>query len=46
MGLVGVPSFVEALECPAGKFVLFKEGMAGPLKGFDLVSNSKLRISF
>lgn len=30
---------MEALECLAEKFVLFKEGRADPVKGFDLVSN-------
>lgn len=31
---------MEALECPAEKFVLFfKEGRADPVKGFDLVSD-------
>lgn len=31
---------MEAVECPAGKFVLCKEGRADPLKAFDLASNS------
>lgn len=31
---------MEAVECPAEKFVRFKEGRADPLKGFDLASNS------
>lgn len=30
---------MEALECPAEKFVLVKEGRGDPLKVFDLVSN-------
>lgn len=36
----GAFNFVEALECPAEKLVLFKEGRADPLKGFDLANNS------
>lgn len=34
------------LVLPAGKFVLFKEWMAGPLKDFDLVSNSNKASDF
>lgn len=39
---VGAFNFVEALEHPPEKLVLFKEGGADPLKGFDLTSNSEL----